>query len=131
MPAIAGWYQNLNKPSFNPPDWIFAPVWIVLFFLMGISLFLIWRKETDLEKSRKAIHIFGIQLILNVCWSIIFFGFKAINFAFIEIVVLWFAILYTIIVFYKISKISGLLLAPYLLWVSFALILNFVIWAIN
>jgi len=129
IPAISSWYKSLQKPFFNPPNWIFSPVWIFLFLLMGISLYLVWNRGA--RENQKAIIIFGVQLVLNILWSIIFFGLKSPGLAFLEIIILWLAILLTIISFYKISKTAGLLLVPYILWVSFALILNFSIWQLN
>ncbi len=129
VPAISGWYKSLQKPFFNPPNWIFSPVWIFLFLLMGISLYLVWNRGA--RENKKAIIIFGVQLALNILWSIIFFGFKSPGLAFLEIIILWLAILTTIISFYKISKTAGLVLIPYILWVSFALILNFFLWQLN
>jgi len=128
-PAIPGWYRTLSKPFFSPPNEVFLPVWIFLFLLMGISLFLVWTEKE--KENKKAILIFSVQLILNVFWSIIFFGLNSIVLALLEIIILWLAILATIISFYKLSKTAGLLLVPYILWVSFALILNFFIWRLN
>ena len=125
--SIPTWYASLNKPEFNPPNWIFAPVWITLFTLMGISLYLVWSKGVN----KKALTFFGIQLVLNTLWSIIFFGLQNILFAFIEIIILWIAILLTIIYFYRLSKAASYLLVPYILWVSFAAVLNFSIFLIN
>lgn len=131
-PSIPTWYANLNKPVLSPPNWIFAPVWITLFTLMGIALFLIWEsKEKDTVLKREAIIIFFIQLALNSLWSIIFFGLKNPALALLEIVILWLAILFTIIKFWKINKTSGMLLIPYLLWVSFAAYLNFGVMVLN
>lgn len=130
MPAIKNWYFFLNKPSFNPPDWVFAPVWTILFLLMGISLYLVWQKIGSWRRE-KAITIFALQLILNILWSVLFFGLKLPGPAFFEILMLWFAILYTIINFYRISRSASWLLLPYILWVSFAAILNFFIWRLN
>jgi benzodiazapine receptor len=130
-PAIPTWYASLKKPSFNPPNWVFSPVWITLFVLMGISLFLIWRKTLEDKKVRIAILFFAVQLVLNVCWSVIFFGLKSPFFAFIEIIFLWIAILLTILKSYKVSKTAGVLLIPYILWVSFAAVLNFFLWNLN
>jgi len=154
MPAIKSWYFYLEKPSFSPPNWVFAPVWTVLFLLMGISLYLVWTKNWDSKvpvgrpeqkswnpistklwigswKEENAITIFVLQLVLNILWSIIFFGLKLPSLAFFEILMLWFAILYTIINFYRISKLAGLLLLPYIFWVTFATILNFAVWRLN
>ncbi|MFH1656359.1 MAG: TspO/MBR family protein [Candidatus Nealsonbacteria bacterium] len=130
-PAISTWYVTFKKPSFNPPNWIFAPVWILLFLLMAISLYLIWDRGLKDKKIKIAIFLFSIQLILNIFWSILFFGLQSPFYAFIEIIILWLIILLTIISFYKISKISAYLLFPYILWVSFALILNFSILILN
>jgi len=125
---INKWYIHLNKPSFNPPNWIFGPVWTTLFVLMGISLYLVWQEN---KKKKKAIIIFAVQLLLNILWSIIFFGMHSPSVAFFELLMLWFAIVFTIINFYRVSKIASLLLLPYILWVSFAGILNLFIWILN
>lgn len=127
-PAIADWYADLSKPALNPPSWVFAPVWTVLFVLMGLAAFLIWKRGLDQKEVKLALGIFIAQLALNTLWSIIFFGLKNPGLAFIEIIILWLAILITIIVFGKISKAAAWLLVPYLLWVSFAVYLNFAIW---
>jgi tryptophan-rich sensory protein len=124
--SISTWYSTLNKVSFNPPGWLFSPVWITLFLLMGISLYLVW-----IKKAKTAMIFFGIQLILNVLWSILFFGLKNPLLALIEIFILLIFILLTIIKFYKISKITAYLLIPYILWVSFAIVLNFGIVLLN
>jgi len=130
-PAIPTWYANINKPSFSPPNWVFAPVWATLFLLMGISLFLIWRKGLNEKNVKIAFFFFIFHLGLNTLWSILFFGLKSPFAAFIEIVFLWIAILVSIILFFRISKIAAYLLIPYILWVSFASILNFSIWRLN
>ena len=128
--SISTWYASLNKPSFNPPGWIFGPVWITLYILMGISFYLIWMKKDNCNFKLLS-SLFLIQLILNSLWTIIFFGLHSPFYAFIEIIILWIMILLCIILFYKISKISSYLLIPYLLWVSFASILNFFLWKLN
>jgi len=130
-PAINGWYATINKPAFNPPDWTFAPVWTFLFFLMGVSLYRILEKDLKDRTVKSALMIFIAQFILNVTWSIIFFGLHRPSDAFMEIVVLWFAILLTIVQFHKIDEKAALLLVPYLLWVSFAALLNFSVWILN
>jgi tryptophan-rich sensory protein len=130
-PAISTWYVMLQKPSFNPPNWLFAPVWIILFLLMGISLYLIWSKGLENRKIKVAIFVFAIQLILNILWSFLFFGLQLPIYAFAEIIILWLTILLTIVNFYRISKTAGLLLLPYIFWVSFAAVLNFFIWRMN
>lgn len=131
MPAIGGWYATLQKPSFSPPNWVFAPVWTTLFFLMGVAFYLIWRQRANGKNIKTAVLVFFQQLALNVLWSALFFGLAKPGLAFGEIIVLWFAILMTIFYFAKISKKSGWLLAPYLVWVSFATVLNFFIWRMN
>ena len=130
-PAISTWYSSLNKPSFNPPNWLFAPVWTALYFLMGASLYLVWSKGLKDKKVRTALFLFVLQLILNILWSFLFFGLRSPFLAFIEIVVLWAAIFVTMLNFLKISKPAGFLLLPYLLWVSFASLLNFFIFRLN
>ncbi len=133
-PSIPTWYATLAKPSFNPPNWIFAPVWTALFLLMGYALYLVWTKG-EIKSKRKfvkpAIWAFGIQLALNVLWSILFFGMRSPFYAFIDILVLWAAIFLTICSFSKISKTAAWLLVPYILWVSFAVILNLSIVLLN
>jgi len=128
-PYVKTWFATIIKPSFSPPNWIFAPVWTFLFILMGISLFLVWNSKSKNKKS--AIILFGIQLFLNLTWSVLFFTLHNPLASFIEIIFLWIFILLTIFSFYKISKNSAYLLIPYLLWVSFASVLNFAIWKLN
>lgn len=128
-PSIGMWYAALNKPAFNPPNWIFFPVWTLLFILMGISLYLIWENKS--KKKQTALNLFGIQLVLNLLWSILFFGLHKPLYAAVEIVILWIAILMMILEFRKFSKIAALLLLPYILWVSFATVLNFSIVILN
>lgn len=130
-PSIAGWYAGLVKPAINPPAWVFGPVWTSLFALMGIAAFLIWRKGLERRDVKIALGIYIGQLVLNTLWSIIFFGLHSPGGAFVEIMVLWLAILATIIAFARISKPAAWLLAPYILWVSFAGYLNYGIWTLN
>ena len=130
-PAISTWYTTIQKPSFNPPNWIFAPVWTLLFLMMGISLYFVWNKGWEDKKIKIAVFIFSAQIALNIFWSLLFFGLQSPFYAFIEIIILWLAILLTIISFYKISKIATYLLLPYILWVSFAAVLNFSILILN
>ena len=129
--AINTWYTTLQKPFFNPPNWIFGPVWTLLYLMMGISLYLVWVTKTDKKERRQGITFFFIQLVLNVLWSILFFGLQSPAAALIGIIVLWFAILLTIKNFLQISKPAGRLLMPYLAWVSFATILNLSIVFLN
>jgi tryptophan-rich sensory protein len=130
-PEIGTWYVDLVKPSFNPPSWLFAPVWTSLFILMGIAAYLVWRKGLDKKENKSALLIFIFQLSLNLFWSFIFFTLHNPGVAFTEIISLWFAILATIIAFFQISKAAGYLLIPYILWVTFAAFLNYNIWQLN
>jgi len=128
--SVNDWYTTIQKPSFNPPNWIFAPVWTTLFLMMGISLYLILIKRLD-RKVKLGLLLFGIQLFLNILWSFFFFGLKNPLFGFIEIIILWISIAITMYQFWKIDKRSSYLLLPYLLWVTFAAVLNFYIWKLN
>jgi len=129
--SLENWYPLLEKPVFNPPSWIFFPVWITLYTLMGISFYIIWEKGLQHRDVKVGLLIFGIQLVLNSLWSFLFFGLRSPNYAFIEIIFLWFAIFLTIVQFRKISKTASYLLIPYILWVSFAMLLNYYIWILN
>lgn len=128
--GIDNWFMELNKPIFNPPNYVFGPVWTLLYLLMGISLFQILESSSG-DIKRKAIIIFSIQLILNFLWSFLFFKFQLIGFAFFEIVLIWISILVMIRTFYKIKPLAAWLQIPYLLWVSFASVLNGAIWWLN
>ncbi|MGQ9478200.1 MAG: TspO/MBR family protein [Candidatus Bipolaricaulia bacterium] len=130
-PAIPTWYAALEKPAFTPPSWLFAPAWTTLFVLMGLAAFFIWRKGLAEREVRIALGVFIAQLGLNVLWSVAFFGLKAPLGGLIVIALLWFAILLTIQSFSRLSRAAGLLLLPYLLWVSFAAILNGAILVLN
>jgi benzodiazapine receptor len=129
--SVPTWYTTINKPPFTPPNWLFAPVWTILFVLMGVSAFSVWRKGLSDRKIRIALSIFGAQLILNILWSVAFFGLRSPLAGLIVIAILWAAILLTILNFLKISPTAGILLIPYILWVSFAAILNTSIFALN
>lgn len=131
MDSIPTWYAALNKPDFNPPNWIFGPVWIFLYLLMGISLFLVWRENLKNDHVKSAFVIFMVQLVLNTFWSIVFFGMQSITGGLIIILLLWLFIILTIIRFRKVSAIASMLLIPYLLWVTFAAVLNFYIYKLN
>ena len=128
--SIDAWYVNIEKPSFNPPNYLFGPVWTTLYILMGISFYMILQSQKN-ELRTKAIAIFCIQLFLNFWWSFIFFKFQLLGFAFIEIILIWLSIAAMIIVFFEINKTAALLQIPYLLWVSFASVLNGTIWLLN
>lgn len=131
--SVSAWYPALSKPFFNPPSWVFGPVWTILYIIMGVSLYLVWNQKEKAKQDGKtaALSFFGIQLCLNSLWSVIFFGLKSPLFAFAEIILLWASIAFTIILFRKISKPAAWLLVPYILWVSFAAVLNFSIYLLN
>ncbi len=152
-PSITTWYAGLVKPSFNPPAWVFGPVWTTLFLLMGVALYLVYSRPTTMRgvinnfsfahplksffqkvngaDQRLAIIVFALQLGLNTLWSILFFGLHSPGAALVEIIFLWFAIIGTMVAFYKISKSAAYLLIPYIAWVSFAAVLNFALWKLN
>jgi len=130
-PAIPTWYAALQKPAFTPPNWLFAPAWLTLYLLMAIAAFIIWRKGLAQKEVKTALLIFAIQLILNALWSVAFFGLKSPLAGVIVIALLWVAILFTILRFFRLSVAAGALLLPYILWVSFAAALNMAIWQLN
>jgi benzodiazapine receptor len=121
--AVPEWYETLNRPSFNPPNWLFGPVWTTLYIFLGISLFLIWKQSASKERNL-AIFVFLLQQALNFGWSFIFFYFNLIGFALIEIILLWISIVIMIVLFYKIKPMAAYINIPYLIWVTFATILN-------
>ncbi|MFM7017620.1 TspO/MBR family protein [Flavobacterium sp.] len=130
--SITTWYPTLVKPSFNPPNWVFAPVWTILYIMMGVAGGMVWnRLEQDPENVKKAFTFFIIQLALNAAWSVIFFYFHNSFLALIEVILFWLLIFETHIQFKKIDKTAGLLFIPYLAWVSFATVLNASIWWLN
>ena len=130
-PAIPTWYAALQKPAFTPPNWLFAPVWITLYLLMGIAAFLVWRFGLENRRVRTALIIFLVQLVLNSLWSVVFFGLQSPLYGIIVIIILWIAILLTILKFARISAVAAWLLVPYILWVSYASALNISIWLLN
>jgi tryptophan-rich sensory protein len=130
-PNITTWYAGIQKPWFNPPNWIFGPAWTILYALMGIALYLVWKKGFEKKESRIALSVFVAQLALNTLWSLLFFGAKNLGLAFAEIIIMWFAILANIILFYRIDRRAGLILVPYILWVSFASLLTYSVWVLN
>ena len=130
-PAIPAWYATLAKPSFSPPDWVFAPVWTLLYILMGIAAALVWKKGLQAPRVRSALVIFLVQLILNMLWSFLFFGLRSPLYGLLDILFLWAMILVTIARFSKISIPAALLMIPYVLWVTFATGLNFGIFILN
>jgi translocator protein len=130
-PQIQGWFLHLNKPSWNPPNWLFAPVWTTLYVLMGIAFYLVWKTKAGEDTKRWAIIIFIVQFALNVLWSFIFFKEHRMGWAFADIVILWMAIVCSIIGFSRIHTTAAWLLVPYICWVSFAAVLNYAIWQMN
>jgi benzodiazapine receptor len=142
-PALIGgqfmpgeWYESLRKPAWNPPAWIFAPVWTALYVLIGMSGWLVWREVWGRNAKvqvagRAALGLFGIQLVLNGAWSWIFFGLHRPGVAFAEILMLWAAIVATLVAFWRVRPLAGALLLPYLAWVSFAAVLNGTLWLLN
>ena len=130
LPQIGGWYAGLEKPWFNPPNWLFGPVWSALYAMMAIAGWLIWR-ERGLKGARGALALFGLQLGLNILWSLIFFGLESPGAAFVEIAALWLAVAATLVAFRRIKPLAGWLFVPYLLWVSYAAVLNGAVWWLN
>ena len=129
--SVKTWYPTLNKPSFNPPNWLFAPVWTSLYILIGIAAYLVWIKRDKIAHFPRVLAIYFIQLILNLCWSFIFFSLHEIGFALFEIIILLIVIVVNAIAFYKIDKWAGYLFIPYILWVSFASFLTYSIFMLN
>ena len=125
------WYADLRKPVFTPPDWIFGPVWTTLFILMGLAAFMVWQKGLGNRNVRIAIVCFVVQLVLNALWSVLFFGLRSPLAGLIDIILLLSAINLTVVLFWQVSKTAALLLVPYMLWVTFASILNLAIYILN
>jgi translocator protein len=125
------WYAGLQKPFFAPPGWVFAPVWITLFILMGIALYLVWESGTEHREVRIALGIFGVQFFLNVIWSFLFFGLRSPLLGLIDIILLWLMIAVTIAAFYRVKKSAAYLLVPYIAWVTLASALNGAIYFMN
>jgi len=128
--SVDGWYTTLNKPSWNPPSWLFGPVWSLLYIMMAVAAWLVWRKG-GWAMQRWPLSLFLVQWLLNALWTPLFFGMHLLGVALVEIVLLWIAIAATIHAFWRVSKPAGWLLVPYLVWVSFAAFLNFTIWRLN
>ena len=130
--SVKTWYPTLNKPSFRPPNWVFGPVWTTLYAMMAVAMFTVSeRREADPAVLRAAKILWGVQLLLNLLWSYLFFGRRSPLAGLVEIVMLWVAIVATIVAFAKVSRGAALLMVPYLLWVSFASFLTFEIWRRN
>ena len=129
--GVGSWYNQINKPDWNPPSGVFGPVWTTLYVLIGVSFFLIWKSGASSTLKKTAIFFWIAQLVANFFWSFIFFGQHEIGLAFFEILLLWVLIVFTIFSFARISKLAAWLLVPYISWVSFAAILNYTIWKLN
>jgi translocator protein len=139
LPLLAGafgsmfqpgeWYASLEKPSWNPPSWVFGPVWTTLYILMGVAAWLVWDRYRG--AATLALAVFVVQLIFNALWSYLFFGLQSPALAFAGIVILWVLIVATIVLFWRARTVAGVLLLPYLAWVSFAAVLNFTLWQLN
>lgn len=128
--AIPTWYATLTKPPWNPPSWLFGPVWITLYTLIGLAAYLIWQTKKSTQRTT-ALRLYAVHLVLNTLWSILFFGLQNPLIAFIEIIFLWILILLVILKFYSLRPLAGIILLPYLAWVSFASLLNATIWLLN
>lgn len=126
------WYASLNKPSWNPPNWIFGPVWTALYVLMGVAVWMVWsRRKVEPIRAGAGVRLFLVQLALNAAWSWLFFGIRRPDLAFVELIVLWVLILMMVVAFLRVRPMAGLLVLPYLAWVSFAGVLNATIWLRN
>ena len=124
------WFIELTKPSWNPPNWIFGPVWSVLYLMMAVAAWLVW-KQSGFTESKIALAWFVFHLLLNIFWSVVFFGLQQTGWAALEILILWISIAISIVLFYRHSKLAAVLLVPYFLWVTFAAVLNITIWSLN
>lgn len=131
LPSIPTWYASLHKPELAPPNWVFGPVWTTLFVLMAVAAFVVWKKGKDRHRVRVGLALFFAQLLLNVLWSVVFFGLHQLGTAVLEVAVFWLSIAATIWAFAKVSKTAAWLMSPYLGWVSFASYLTFAIWMLN
>jgi len=131
MKAIPTWYRGLAKPSFNPPNWLFGPAWTLLYLLMAVAAFLVWKQGFGAPGVKLALAVFLVQLVLNALWSILFFGMRSPLAGLVDIAVLWLTILATIVLFFRVSTAAGILLLPYITWVSFAAVLNAAILRLN
>ncbi|MBF4475918.1 TspO/MBR family protein [Methanobacterium formicicum] len=125
------WYVNVIKPTWAPPNWLFGVVWTILYILIGTSLFMVWRKGLETKPAKIALAVFAVQLGLNLLWSLVFFGLHSILGGLVIIILMWLAILVNIILFYRISKWAGLILLPYIVWVTIATYLNYSIYLLN
>lgn len=126
--APGGWYGTLPKPAWTPPSWVFAPVWTTLYLLMAVAAWRVWRTAGGFRAARAPLALYAIQLVLNAAWSIIFFGQRQVGVAMLDLALLWLAILATMLAFWRVDRPAGILLLPYLAWVSYASTLNYAIW---
>jgi tryptophan-rich sensory protein len=129
--GVQDWYPTLAKPTFNPPAEVFGPVWTVLYLMMGVASFLVWRRVPGSPSAARALGVFGLQLFFNFLWSFFFFWARAPGWAFAEILLLWIVLAWTVVLFYRESPAAGWLMTPYLAWVTFASVLNGAIWILN
>jgi tryptophan-rich sensory protein len=129
--GVRDWYPTLLKPPFNPPPWVFGPVWTLLYLMMGVAFFLVWRTRPTSPTAGRAMGVYGIQLFLNFLWSFFFFWARSPGWAFGEILVLWTVLVWTVVLFFRESRTAGWLMVPYLAWVTFAAVLNGSIWILN
>lgn len=130
-PAIPEWYAQLEKPDFQPPDWIFGPVWVTLYTLIGIASYVIWRKRAEKPAAGKALFVYALHLSVNALWPVLFFGLREPGWAMVGIVLLWVMIAWVMQLFYRVDRRAAYLMIPYLLWVSYAALLNYAIWQMN
>jgi tryptophan-rich sensory protein len=128
--SVGSWYLSIEKPPFNPPNWVFAPVWTTIYIFMAVAGWRVWRSGHDARRHR-ALIVFGVQLGLNLAWSFLFFGLQRIDLAMVEIFILLIAIVATTMLFWRIDRLAGGLFVPYVLWVSFATLLNGSLWVLN
>ncbi len=128
--SVGSWYQALQKPTFNPPDWVFAPVWTTLYIMMAIAAWRVWRRGPT-QSTRRALMVFAVQLALNLGWSVVFFGSRQIGLALIEVVVLFAAIIANMVLFWRIDRPAGVFFVPYALWVAYASVLTAALWWLN
>ncbi|MDH3195650.1 MAG: tryptophan-rich sensory protein [Hyphomicrobiales bacterium] len=128
--SVGTWYQTLQKPPFNPPDWVFAPVWTALYLFMAVAGWRVWRHWKSKNRWR-ALLVFAVQLGLNLAWSFLFFGLQRIDLAMVQIIVLLFAIIANTVLFWQIDRLAGVLFVPYVLWVMYAMALNVSLWLLN
>ncbi len=132
--SITKWYNLLNKPSFAPPNWVFAPAWLILYALMGVAAYFVWeerKKKMSAKYVKQSLNLFSLQLALNFLWSFLFFGMRSARYGLIEIFAMWLVIIATTIEFYKVSKRAAALMVPYIIWVTFAMMLNLFVWILN